>query len=78
MGTAAYNPNDNPAIAAKILFKVAVLGIASGLLIVVDRDENTSIAKVRETLQHEACHVFVDWQEPEEHGPMFRACMNRF
>jgi hypothetical protein len=46
--------------------------------ICVDRRENASIAEVRETLQHESCHVFVDWQEPEEHGPMFQACMRRF
>jgi hypothetical protein len=50
----------------------------TGLLIVVDRNENTSIAELRKTLQHEACHVFVDFQEPEEHGPMFQACMKRF
>jgi len=24
------------------------------------------------------CHVFVDWKESEEHGPMFRECMKRF
>jgi hypothetical protein len=47
-------------------------------LILVDQNENTSIADVRQTLQHEACHVFVDWQEPEEHGPMFQECMSRF
>jgi hypothetical protein len=47
-------------------------------LILVDQHENTSSAEVRETLQHEACHVFVDWQEPEEHGPMFQDCMARF
>ena len=44
----------------------------------VDRRENTSIADVRDTLQHEACHVFVDWQEAEEHVAMFRECMKRF
>jgi len=32
---------------------------------------------VRDTLQHEACHVFVDWKEPEEHGPMFQEYMKR-
>jgi hypothetical protein len=47
-------------------------------LVLVDQNENTSIAEVRDTLQHEACHVFVDWQEPEEHGPTFQACMKRF
>ncbi len=47
-------------------------------LISVDRNENTSLAEVQETLQHEACHVFVDFQEPEEHGPMFQTCMERF
>jgi hypothetical protein len=46
--------------------------------IVVDQGENTSIADVCRTLQYEACHVFVDWQEPEEHGPMFQECMERF
>jgi SprT-like family len=44
----------------------------------IDRRENTSIADVRNTLQHEACHVFVDWQELEEHGAMFRECVLRF
>ena len=44
----------------------------------IDRRENTSITKARDTLQHEACYVFVDWKEPEEHGPMFQACMKRF
>jgi len=34
----------------------------------IDRRENTSIADVRDTLQHEVCHVLVDWQEAEEHG----------
>src|ERR1700676_2403965 len=47
-------------------------------LVLVDQTENTSSGEVRETLQHEACHVFVDWKESEEHGPMFQACMNRF
>jgi hypothetical protein len=44
----------------------------------IDRRKNTSIAGVRDTLQHEACHVFVDWQEAEEHGAMFKNCMLRF
>jgi len=44
----------------------------------VDRRENTSIADVRRTLEHEVCHVYVDWQEPEEHGPAFLQCMGRF
>ncbi|SRR6266404_1030251 len=44
----------------------------------IDRRENTSIADVRDTLQHEACHVFVDWQEAEEHGKLFQDCMLRF
>jgi hypothetical protein len=44
----------------------------------IARRENTSIVDVRDTLQHEACHVFVDWKEPEAHGPMFQACMKRF
>jgi hypothetical protein len=34
----------------------------------VDQNENTSLADVRETSEHEGCHVFVDWKEPEEHG----------
>jgi len=24
------------------------------------------------------CQAFVDWKEPEEHGPMFQPCMKRF
>ena len=48
------------------------------IAILVRLRENTSIADVRDTLQHEACHDFVDWQETEEHGPMFQECMNRF
>lgn len=48
------------------------------ILILVDQGENTSLADVRETLQHEACHVLVDWQELDKHGPMFQACMERF
>ena len=44
----------------------------------IDRRRNTSIAEVRVTLQHEACHVFVDWKESEEHGAMFRGCVKRF
>ncbi len=44
----------------------------------IDRRENTSLADVRDTLQHEACHVFVDWKESEMHGSMFRECMSRF
>jgi hypothetical protein len=47
-------------------------------LILVDQGENTSLADLRRTLAHESCHVFVDWQEPEEHGPMFQECMKRF
>ncbi|SRR5713101_7332437 len=47
-------------------------------LILIDQRENTSIADVRDTLQHEVCHVFVDWQESEEHGAMFQACMKKF
>ncbi len=46
--------------------------------ICIDRRENTSIADVRDTLQHEACHVFVDWREEEQHGSMFRECIKRF
>jgi hypothetical protein len=44
----------------------------------IDRRENTSLADVRDTLRHEACHVFVDWKESEEHGAMFQDCMKRF
>jgi len=44
----------------------------------IDRRENTSLADVRDTLQHEACHVFVDWKESEEHGAKFLECMKRF
>jgi hypothetical protein len=44
----------------------------------IDRRENTSVADVRDTLQHEACHIQVDWKEPEEHGPAFQECMKRF
>jgi hypothetical protein len=47
-------------------------------VILVDRRENTSVADVRGTLEHEACHVFVDWKEPEEHGPIFQRCIARF
>jgi hypothetical protein len=47
-------------------------------VILVDRRENTSVAEVRETLFHESCHIFVDWKEPEEHGPMFQECMAKF
>jgi len=47
-------------------------------LILVDRLDNTSFAEVRRTLQHESCHVFVDWKEPEEHGAMFQGCMARY
>ena len=42
-------------------------------VILVDRTENTSAADVRLTLEHEACHVFVDWKEPEELTKKFRA-----
>jgi len=48
------------------------------ILILVDHNENTSASEVRRTLRHEACHIFVGSREPEEHGPMFRACMERF
>jgi hypothetical protein len=34
----------------------------------VDRRENTSLAEKRRTLQRESRHVFVDREEPEEHG----------
>ena len=47
-------------------------------VIFVDRRENTSIADVRRTLEHEACHVAVTWREPEEHGPIFSACVKRY
>ena len=47
-------------------------------LVLLDRRENTSLAEVRRTLQYESCHVFVDWREKEEHGPMFQECMRRF
>ena len=49
-----------------------------GYLVLVDRRDNTTFAEVRRTLQHESCHVFVDWKESEMHGPEFRACMKRF
>ncbi|HJZ64114.1 MAG TPA: SprT-like domain-containing protein [Candidatus Acidoferrum sp.] len=48
------------------------------ILILVDTNENTSASEVRRTLRHEACHIFVGSREPEEHGPMFQACMARF
>ena len=44
----------------------------------IDRRENTSLADVRDTLQHEACHVFVDWKESEMHGLKIRECVARF
>jgi len=47
-------------------------------LIMVDRRDNTSFAEVRRTVQHESCHVFVDWKEKEEHGAMFQRCMARY
>ena len=47
-------------------------------VIVLDRNENTSLDSVRKTLKHESCHVSVDWKEPEEHGAMFQRCMRRF
>jgi hypothetical protein len=47
-------------------------------LILVDGNENTSLADVRCTLQHEAVSRDVAWKEPEEHGPMFRECMKKF
>ena len=40
----------------------------------MDRNEDTSDADVRRTLQPESCHVFV----AEEHGPMFHTSMKRF
>jgi hypothetical protein len=46
--------------------------------ILIDRRENTSIEDVRRTLEHESCHIFVDWKEQEEHGRMFQDCATRF
>ena len=43
--------------------------------ILIGRRENTSITDVHQTLEHQACHVQVDWKE---HGPAFRACMARY
>ena len=47
-------------------------------VILVDHRENTSLADVRRTLQHEACHIQVDLKESEEHGLAFQECMTRF
>jgi hypothetical protein len=37
--------------------------------VLLDRRENTSLAEVRRPLRHKSCHVFVDREEAEEHGP---------
>lgn len=43
-------------------------------VIVLDRNQNTSESKARDTLRHEACHV-ATWGEEPKHGPKWQACM---
>jgi len=45
-------------------------------VIVLDRNQNTSESKARDTLRHEACHV-ATWGEEPLHGPRFQTCMSR-
>jgi predicted SprT family Zn-dependent metalloprotease len=48
--------------------------------ILIDRDLVTSEKQLREVMQHEVCHVYVDRRGGEvvEHGPMFQTCISRF
>lgn len=48
--------------------------------ILIDRDLVTSEKQLREVMEHEVCHVYVDRQggEDVEHGPLFQACMSKF
>ena len=48
--------------------------------ILIDRDLATSQKQLREVMQHEVCHVYVDRRggEAVEHGQLWRDCMKRF
>jgi predicted SprT family Zn-dependent metalloprotease len=47
--------------------------------IIIDRSEFRTVEQIRQTLEHESCHAFVDDdQDNREHGPKFQACMQRF
>ena len=48
------------------------------LVIVLDKYRITTQNQLNLELSHESCHVFIDFREPEEHGPGFLACMKRF
>ena len=48
--------------------------------ILIDRDLVTSKKQLREVMQHEVCHVYVDrlGGESVEHGRLWHDCMKRF
>ena len=48
--------------------------------ILIDRDLVTSEKQLRQVMEHEVCHVYVDRQggEAVEHGALFQSCMSRF
>ena len=49
-------------------------------VIQVDRKTNFSFwmdDELRDTVEHEACHIATWGAEENEHGPTFRACMDR-
>ncbi len=48
------------------------------LVIVLDKYSVTTERQTESVLEHEACHVWVNWQETDEHGPKFRECMTRY
>jgi predicted SprT family Zn-dependent metalloprotease len=47
--------------------------------IIIDRSEFRTVEQIRQTLEHESCHVLIDDdQDNREHGPKFQKCMQRF
>ena len=43
-------------------------------VILLDRNQHTSISEARDTVKHEACHV-ATWGDEAQHGPRWTACM---
>jgi predicted SprT family Zn-dependent metalloprotease len=44
-------------------------------LIQVDRTSNTRDEDLKDTMEHETCHVATWGQEEDPHGPLFQDCM---
>jgi hypothetical protein len=46
--------------------------------ILLDPAENLTESDVRETIEHESCHVATGGPSETQHGPAFAECMARF